>query len=132
MTPYKQVSPLVPASPFRSGDPPQKHAELTLYALGPDQEEIIPCLRVLGEFNLRELRRFQGSLPVTIALPATYYDRSNTFVRMLRSTGTKFRIVSWPWLCPDEVADDEAGRVKGLHWCTSTCPVAQYREVLTS
>lgn len=132
MNPYKQVSPLIAPSPLRDGDPPPKNAELTIFSLGPDQDEIIPCLRVLGEFNLRELRRFQGSLPLTITLPATYYDRSNTFVAMLRSTQTKFVIRFWSWVCPDEMKDEDAGRTKGLHWCTGECPVFQIEETIGS
>ncbi len=129
---FKQVSPLISPSPLRRGDPPPKNAELTILSLGPDQDEIVPCLRILGEFSLRELRRFQQSLPVTITLPASYYDRSNTFVAMLRTTGTKFRIRSWSWVCPDEIADDVAGKTKGFHWCTGECPVMQICEDLTS
>ena len=128
----RQTGPLIAPSPLRDGDPPPKHAELTIFSLGRDEDEIIPCLRILGEFNLRELRRFQGALPLTITLPATYYDRSNTFVAMLRSTGTRFLIRSWAWMCPDELQDEQAGRTKGLHWCTGACPVQQVEETLRS
>lgn len=116
---------LIPPQPMRDGDPPPKQAELTIYSLGEDQDEIIPCLRVLGEFNRRELQRFQQSLPVTIPLPATYYDRSNTFVSLLRTTGTRFKIVSYAWLCPDEMKDDH-------HWCTGTCSVMEMMETIAS
>lgn len=128
----RHVSPLVPASPFRNGDPPPKNAELTIYALGPDQDEIIPCLRMLGDFTMRELRRIQGALPVTLVLPRAYYDKSDAFVSLLRTTGTRFTIVSYAWVCPDEVKDDVAGKTSGLHWCTSTCPVLQIEETISS
>ena len=115
---------LVPPAPFGRGDPPARNAELTVFALGKDQEEIIPALRVLGEFNQRELLRFQGSLPCTLTLPAAYYARSNTFVALLRSSGTRFKIVSYPWLCPDEMASDD-------HLCRPTCSVLEMVESIT-
>ena len=115
---------LVPPAPLSRGDPPTRNAELTVFELGPDQDEIIPALRVLGEFNRLELRRFQHSLPVTITLPASYYARSNTFVALLRSSGTRFKIVSYPWLCPDEMASDD-------HLCRPTCSVVEMVESIT-
>lgn len=121
--PHRVVSPLVPPSPLRNGDPPKKNAELTIYSLGADQDAIIPVLRTLGEFSLRELARFQQALPVTITLPATYYDKSNAFVAALRETGTRFQIVFYSWVCPKEMNDDH-------HWCTGTCNVMQIRETV--
>lgn len=132
VNPYRQVGPLIPASPFRRGDLPKRNAELTVYALGPNEDDVIPALRVLGEFDHRKLRRFQGALPVTITLPTAYYDKSNTFVALLRASGTKFRIRSWSHVCPDEIADDAAGKTKGLHWCTGTCPTMEIEEVIGS
>ncbi len=130
MTTIRQTSPLIPASPFRNGDPPTPNAELTIYQLGLDEDAIIPALRVLGEFNLQQLRRFQGSLPVTITLPATYYARTNAFVSLLRTTGTRFKIKSWAWVCPDELASDLSGVKEGFHWCSATCPVYQVEETV--
>lgn len=119
---------LVPPAPFNRGDPPTRQAELTIYQLGPQEDEIIPALEILGQFNRRELRRFQGALPVTIPLPAIYYDRTNPFVALLRSSGTKFKIVSYPWLCPDE--QEVTGG--NPHTCNGTCSVMEMVETLTS
>lgn len=123
--PHKQLTPLIPPNPFKPGDPPQKNAELTIFALGENQDEIIPCLRMLGEFNLRKLRELQVSLPRTLELPRSYYDKSDTFVAMLRSTGTKFLLRSYSWVCPDEMASDQ-------HSCRPTCSVMQISEDVAS
>lgn len=128
----KRTSVLIPPTPFRRGDPPARNAELTIFSLGSDHDEIIPCLLILGEFNRQQLARFTGNLPVTITLPASYYDKSNAFVAMLRTTGTKFKIVSWSWVCPDELKDDLEGKRSGLHWCTPACAVFQIEEQTTS
>lgn len=102
---------------------PVKNAELTVYALGKDQDAIVPALRLLGQFSRRELRRFQASLPCTMTLPAVYYDKVNTFVEHLRKSGTIFEIRSWQWVCPKELADEH-------HWCTWTCEVQQICEIV--
>lgn len=121
----RQVSEIVRPGPLHRGDPPPKNAELTVYALGPNQDDIIPSLKLLGEFSSIGLRRFQMSLPCVMTLPVSYYDKSNTFVALLRSSGTKFSIRSWSWMCPQEIADEH-------HWCNPTCSVAQYEEVIKS
>lgn len=99
-----------------------KNAELTVYRLGADQDAIVPALRLLGQFDRRELRRFQHSLPCTMTLPVAYYDKVNPFVEALRSAGVAFKITSWSWVCPDEVRDDK-------HWCKGECKVMQVEEV---
>lgn len=121
---YKVISPIVPPTPFARGDPPPNHAELTVYALGPDQDAIIPVLRILGELSLRELQRFQQALPVVMTLPATFYDHGNAFVTQLRKTGTRFKITSESWVCPKEMADDH-------HWCNQHCSTFKIREEIT-
>lgn len=103
--------------------PTRKNAELTVYALGPQEDEIIPALQALGDFDRRKLKRFQR-LPVTLALPNTYYDRSDVFVKLLRSSGTRFRIVSWLWMCPAELQTDD-------HICRETCMVKEMREEIS-
>lgn len=128
----RQVGPLIPPAAGHRGDPAPRNAELTVYSLGPDEDAILPALQLLGEFGRRELRRFTGSLPCTLVLPRAYYDRSDTFVALLRSTGTRFAIRSWAWMCPDEAADERTGRTQGLHWCTGACPVAQFEEITAS
>lgn len=116
---------LVRAHPTTGEGPIRRLAEITIYALGEDQDEIIPCLRVLGDFNLRSLRELQVSLPRTLVLPRTYYDRSDTFVKLLRSTGTRFRISSFPWVCPDELSG-------GAHSCHQGCMVQEIQEDITN
>lgn len=100
--------------------PTRRNAELTVFALGEDQDAIIPALQALGDFDRRKLARFQH-LPVTLTLPNTYYDRSDAFVKLLRSSGTRFRIRSWLWLCPAELETDD-------HLCRETCMVQEMCE----
>lgn len=111
-------------SPLRNSDPPTTNAELTVYALGDNQDDIIPALQLLGDFSHRQLRVFQQSLPCTMTLPAVYYDKSNPFVALLRSSGTRFKIVAYAWVCPDEIKDDH-------HWCTSTCSIVRMEQITT-
>lgn len=99
-----------------------RNAELTVFALGQDQDAIVPALRLLGQFSRRELRRFQASLPCTMTLPVAYYDKVNPFVEHLRKAGVIFEIRSWAWVCPIEMKDD-------THWCNGTCKVQQIEEV---
>jgi hypothetical protein len=127
-----QVGPLIAPSFGHRGDPPPRNAELTVYTLGDDPAALLPALRLLGEFSARQLRQVEGSLPCTLRLPRAYYDKHETFLALARSSGARFTITTWAWLCPDEVTDERAGKQKGLHWCTATCPVAQYEEVLRS
>jgi hypothetical protein len=121
-----KMSDPIPPSILRSGDPPTKHAELTVYALGHDEDAIIPALRLLGDFSRRELRRFQGSLPCTMTLPGTYYDKSDTFVSLLRSSGTIFRIKGYPWMCPEE--QELTGTP---HLCSGACSIVRVEEVIS-
>jgi hypothetical protein len=116
---------LTPHHPTTGEGPTRRNAELTVYALGPDEDTIVPALRMLGEFSERALRQFQGSLPRTLTLPATYYARSNAFVSLLRTTGTRFSIRSWVWLCPDEMRSDD-------HLCKPTCMVQECVETIAS
>lgn len=113
----------VPPARRDERDQPVRNAKLTVYALGPDEDAIVPALRLLGQFSRRELRRFQGSLPCTMTLPVAYYDKVNVFVEHLRASGTVFEIHSYQWVCPQELADDH-------HWCNATCKVQQVRETV--
>lgn len=113
-----------PAARRSEREQPVRNAELTVFALGKDQDAIVPALRLLGQFGRRELRRFQASLPCTMTLPAVYYDKVNAFVEALRASGTIFEIKSWSWVCPQEMADDH-------HWCNGSCTVQQIMETVT-
>ncbi len=117
--------PVLQPTIMRNGDPPTKNAELTVYAIGEDQDAMVPALRILGDFSQRQLRRFQGSLPCTMMLPNAYYDKTDTFVSLLRSSGTVFRIVGYPWMCPQE--EEITGR---KHLCSGRCSVQQMRETI--
>jgi hypothetical protein len=127
----KQTSGLIiPPTPHRRGDPPDTNAELTVYNLGPNREDALEALRLLAEQSDRQMRRFEGSMPVEdVPLPGIYYDNDNPFVQRLRATGCRFTITVYRWLCPAEVYEDMHD-LPARHGCNQTCSVTRVVETL--
>jgi hypothetical protein len=121
---------LIPPTPHRRGDPPDKNAELTVYDLGPNREAALEALRLLGEWSYGALQRFTGSMPVeNVPLPGVYYDNDNPFVQRLRQTGCRFSITTYAWRCPAEVYEDQHN-LPARHGCTPHCSVTRVVETL--
>ncbi len=116
-TPSKPVSGvLVPPSAGRVGDPPTRCAELALYDWGPNTPEAARALLELAEKPATHLIRIEVEPPFRTLLPGVHYEPEHPLVQDLASTGCRFSITCYAWVCPE-------GETDSKHFCSPTCSV---------